>query len=156
LRRYMHYSDDPIGRSQLKSDLMARWVETDWLSRYPQHQLLTLWTTHNALDSDVMQRYDRDFLLTDGFRLSSIAPVECPVVVRIHAPDDEGKLTYKTGAYLYTFTNETTSVEILIMGAYFSDQYWYRLTLAVVPDTFIDAWTVFTKEVNRFPALARP
>lgn len=149
-------SPDPIGRSQLKSDIMARWIDADWMPRYPDQPLITLWTSHNCLDSDVMLRYDRHFELAGGFRLTNVTPVECPVLVRIHSYDDDGKMTYKTGAYLYQFANEAENVDVLVMGAYFSDQYWYRITLASLPDTFVDAWTVFTKECNRLASALTP
>jgi hypothetical protein len=148
---------DPMGRSQLKSDIMARWVETDWIPRYPGHRLLTLWTSQNTLDTDVMERYDFNFELPGGYRLKSMTQIECPVLVQIHSLDDDGRLGYKTGAYLYQFANDAGSVvDVLLLGAYFSDQYWYRVTLAALPDTFVEAWTVFTKECNRLAGALSP
>ncbi len=149
------YCGEPEASQVLKLDLMADWIETDWIAGRPDQKLLITTSPDAIADASVIARFDLNFPLKDDYRFAGYSPTDCPVVTRLNAYDDEGAIGQRSGAFIYRFTHsERPDVEVLALVTPFHDQdsvnwQWYIVCLAAVPEAFLPAWADFTNECNR-------
>lgn len=139
-------------QKSLKIDIMSQWLATEWMPRYPDRELLTLWVPNDCLEENVIARFDREFELPDGWRLGGVESVDSPIVARVGQYNHEGVVTYRSGAFSYQFCKPDSdeTLEVMVIGAYYSDDaWWHNVTLACMPREFVPAWTAFAKECNR-------
>ncbi len=144
--------------SQLKLDVMGQWIETEWLPNHPDQDLVTLWIPSSCIDELVTQRFNPDFDLEGSYRYSGYSPVDCPVVTRVTTYTSEAQITHRTGAYLYHFapTENGENVDVLVMGAHYTNDGWNLVCVAAVPRAFIPAWTAFSNECTRLASALMP
>jgi hypothetical protein len=151
------YYDDTIinlGVS-LKLDLMAKWIETDWLPKRAESDLLTLWVVDSVVHDTVMRRFNFDFALPDDYRFTGATPVDCPILVRVSEHLHSGDLAYRSGAFVYRFTQGENSIEVLVMAARYTDD-GRMVSLACMPRSAIPLWTAFTTECERLLRAMNP
>jgi hypothetical protein len=152
------YYDDAIinlGVS-LKIDIMAKWIETDWLPRRAEPDLVTLWVADSVVHDTVLGRFSPGFELPNGARFSGITPVECPVIVRVSEHLHTGELAYRSGAFAYHFSlGESPVVEVLVVASRYTDD-GRMISLACLPKSFLPIWTAFTVECDRLLRAMNP
>ncbi|MBZ0296474.1 MAG: hypothetical protein K8L99_28185, partial [Anaerolineae bacterium] len=105
---------------------MAHWIESEWMSRHPDRDLLTFWAANACLEEDVLLEFER--ALPQGFRFSGFEQIDCPLIARTNLYDHEDQVTYRTGAFVLRFENADETVEALVTGSHYSDNSWYQLT----------------------------
>ncbi|MEP7294491.1 MAG: ATP-binding protein, partial [Chloroflexota bacterium] len=144
------YYDDTIinlGVS-LKLDLMAKWIDSDWLPKRSEPDLMTLWVMDSVVHDAVMGKFDLAFELPDGWRFTGVTPVDCPVVARVIEHVLTGELAYRSGAFLYRFAQGETVTEALVMASRYTDD-GRMISLANLPKSFLGIWTAFSVECDR-------
>ncbi len=151
------YYDDTIinlGVS-LKIDLMAKWIESDWLPHRSEPDVITLWVADAVVHETVLSKFDPAFALPDGYRLAGITPITCPVIVRVSEQLHTGELAYRTGAFIYRFAQGETEVEALVTASRYTDD-GRMISLACLPKSFLPVWTAFTTECDRLLRAMNP
>ncbi len=144
------YYDDTIinlGVS-LKIDIMAKWIETDWLPNRRETDLMTLWVADSVVHETVLSKFDPTFALPDGYRFTGITPLDCPVLVRVSEHLHSGELAYRSGAYVYRFAQGETTIDVLVLASRYTDD-GRMISLASVAKAFLPIWTAFTTECDR-------
>lgn len=138
--------------STLKSDLIGQWIAQEWLAKYPDVEILTLWTADETVYQDVLAGWTADFKLAGdySFDVPSVREVACPVAVPLSSKDWEGALTHRAGAYVYRFVHtDEPVVEVMVVSSHYTDSSGHILTLAAVPKSFVPAWHTFEIECRR-------
>ena len=90
-------------QKSLKIDIMSQWIETEWMPKYGGEDWLTLWIPNDCLEESVINRFDRNLVLPDGWRFVEGVPFDCPILTRVHQYNHEGAITFRSGAFLYRF-----------------------------------------------------
>jgi hypothetical protein len=157
------YCGTPQESGTIKLEMMAAWMESEWIAGRPDQGIMIVSAPGNALaDETVIARYAPDFVLPENYRFAGYEPTECDWVARINALSYEGNVTQQAGAFVYRFTqDEGETVEILLLVCPFQDQgghdwQWYIASLAAVPETFIPVWNAFANECNRLNTALEP
>jgi len=144
------YYDDTIinlGVS-LKIDVMAKWIDTEWLPNRTETDLLTLWVVDSVSHDAVLSKFDTAFDLPDEYHFTGVTQVDCPVIVRVSEHLHSGELAYRSGAYLYHFAAGETRVDVLVAASRYTDD-GRMISLACMSRSFIPIWTVFATECDR-------
>ena len=146
------------GAKLLKLDVMGRWIEVEWMPRYPDHNLLTLLIPDACIVEDVIDRFEPTFELEGGYRFMGSEPIACSAVTRVNSYDERGTLSTRTGAFIYRFAASADGkmVEALVMGSYYADDGWHTVALGCIPRAFMPAWTAFSNECTRLAGALRP
>jgi hypothetical protein len=140
-----------LTNSALKMDVLGSWLDITWMPTHADQNPIMLLPPKSVVDLSALAIFAPDFTLADGYHYVSITPVDCPVALRMNDLDYVGKLTHQTGANIYTFARGDEQVEVMVVAAYFSDEYsaWRLTCLAAVPEAFIPAWHIFAQECER-------
>jgi hypothetical protein len=154
MNRYYDDSIINLGVS-LKIDLMAKWVETDWLPTRSEPDLTTLWVMDSVVHETVLAKYSPDFALPDDYRFAGVTPVDCPLIVRVTEHLHSGELAYQSGAFLYMFARGESREEVLVMASRYTDD-GRMISLACLPKRFLAVWTAFTVECDRLLRAMNP
>ena len=154
MNRYYDDSIINLGVS-LKIDIMAKWIETDWLPRRSEPDLITLWVVDSVVHDSVLSKYNPDFVLPDETRFAGVTPVDCPVIVRVSEHLHTGELAYRSGAFLYRFERGETVTEALVLASRYTDD-GRMISLACLPKSFLPVWTAFTTECDRLLRAMNP
>lgn len=145
-------------QKSLKLDIMSQWIDTEWIANRPHEDWLTLWIPNDCLEENVITRFSPAFELPDGWRFVSSERHDCALLSRVSHYNHEGLVTFRSGAFRLRFTRADTAqpdaapetLDILVMGTYYSDDaWWHTIALGCVPRRFMAAWTAFAKECNR-------
>jgi len=138
--------------SRLKSDVMSHWIETEWIPNHPQHEWITIWTDTSCINDRILEKYDPDFQLWNGYRFAGYRPYHCPIL-----PRSFNFWVGKSGAYVYHFSQpeESSVIEILVTAAFFAD-HGQLLTMVCVPTTLISMWYSFSNECSRISQSLSP
>src|SRR5215207_3044927 len=151
------YYDDTIinlGVS-LKLDVMAKWIETEWLPTRTEADLTTLWVMDSVVHDAVLRKFKREFELPDEMRFAGDAPIDCPVVVRVNEHLQSGEIAYRSGAFVYRFEQGEKITEVLVIASRYTDD-GRMISLAAMPKAFIPVWTVFVAECERLLRAMNP
>lgn len=151
------YYDDTIVNLgvSLKIDLMAQWIESNWLPHRSEPDPITLWVVDSVVHDTVLSKYSPDFALPDDMRFAGSTPLACPVLVRVSEHLYSGELAYRSGAFLYRFERGAVATEVLVMAARYTDD-GRMITLACLPKSFLPVWTGFTTECERLLRAMNP
>jgi hypothetical protein len=152
----------------LRSDRMAHWIQTEWLPTYPHRDATVVFIPNYCLEVDVLTRIASDFALPDGYFYTGRTQVEADEFVRIgHYDQETSKLNFQTGVFVYHFkrdkdaatngsADKANEVDILVMGAFYEDDNWYRTSMAAIPQWFLPIWAKFAKECSRLSSAIVP
>ncbi len=139
----------------LKIDVMAKWIETDWLPQRSELDLVTLWVADLVVHDTVLAKFDLAFELPQDFRFAGVLPVDCPVVVRVSEHLQTGELAYRSGAFVYTFAKDDAKIDVLVLASRYTDD-GRMISLACLPKSFNAVWTAFTVECDRLLRAMNP
>jgi hypothetical protein len=157
------YCVEPGDAKVLKLDLMAEWIQAEWMAtRSDQKPVIVSAPADAVADDSVIARYDQNFPLAGDYRFSGYTLTECEVVNRINTLSYEGAIAQRTGAFLYRFEHPTDEVvEVLVLATPYADQtgdawQWYMACLAAMPEAFIATWNTFANECVRLHTALEP
>ena len=155
--RMNRYYDDTIVNLgvSLKIDVMAKWIETDWLPTRSEPDLKTLWVLDSVMHEAVLSKFNPDFALPDDYRFMGAEPVDCPAIVRVTEHVHSGELAYRTGAFVYRFAQGNTVTEALVLASRYTDD-GRMISLACLPLSFLPVWTAFAAECDRLLRAMNP
>ncbi len=148
------YYDDTILNMgvSLKMDTIGGWIERDWLPAHPIAEPITMWVSDSCVHEMAIGKFKPDFELPQDYRYAGLALVDCPVIVRVSEHIYDGELTYRSGAFVYTFTRTidgvTETQTVLVAAARYTDD-GRMVALAHMPRAFVPVWTEFSKECDR-------
>jgi hypothetical protein len=143
----------------LKIDAMGTWIDEEWKPAHPDESLITLWSSSACVDSVALSKFNRTLVLPNQYQFTDTEVIPCPVVSQVNRYSHTGDLTYRSGAFLYRFTQMETGeeVRVLIVAAFFSDEPYYDpVCVACMPDDFRLTWTAFSIECNRVSGALEP
>jgi energy-coupling factor transporter ATP-binding protein EcfA2 len=140
----------------LKSEQIAAWFKSDWMTRFPNRELMTVWSQNYITNAVILDKIDRALNFA-GYRYAGCTQVESPVVVEISDLNGHSDIAGRIGAFVLRFTPEMDgeAVEVLAATSHYADDHWYQVTLAALPIEFRIAWTAFCNECARL-AYDRP
>jgi hypothetical protein len=135
----------------LKADNLVAWLQAEWIARYPDEDLLTVWVREECIHAQALNRIDREMNLGDGYRFASYAPMDCPVTTKSEQLDHKGDITFQTGGFVFEFTHEPSGkrLNVPIVATPYADNGWYYVVMAVVPRSFTSAFAKFNSECER-------
>jgi DNA replication protein DnaC len=151
-----HEEADTVN-TQLKIDLMGKWIAQEWIPAHPDQDYTTIWIPEFCVDQIVLSKFDTAFDLEGGYRYSGQTELDCPAVNPIEHYDYSGEWAHRAGAFRYQFTHteSETVVDVLVMSAHFTDQ-GNMVCLASIPRAFIETWVAFSNECNRLNSALEP
>jgi DNA replication protein DnaC len=132
--------------AKLKADLMAKWIEAEWIPNHPEHDWVILWTTPWCAHDRVTPNLDKNIVLKKGFHFDGTEPVPCRVVSRT-----QHRWQGWSGAYLYRFRSQDDPekrVEALVLSSFWSDSGGI-VTLVCIPKQSSRLWYDFADECER-------
>ncbi|MEM6282520.1 MAG: ATP-binding protein [Chloroflexota bacterium] len=142
----------------LRSDIMTAWLEKEWQANHPDEDWATVWTSEEVLHHQAIDRLDRDMDMGGGFKFVDYRPIECDVVTKTRHYNEDGEVTYQTGAYVFTFrsTEPAIEVEVPVLCTHYADNGWYYITMAGVTEEFLPVFATFTAECQRLTYALEP
>ncbi|CAG0955140.1 partial putative ATPase YjoB, partial [Anaerolineae bacterium] len=156
---YNEYGEALDNSQTLKIEVMGRWIDKEWIEKRPDEQLITLLIPDSCLQQEALKDFDRSMNLQGNYHFRGTQPIECSVVVSIAAASlHTGKLTEKTGAFIYTFDpveEGGSPVETLVMASYFTDD-GHVVSVACIPEAFLPTWLAFANECVRLASALSP
>ncbi|MBZ0288951.1 MAG: ATP-binding protein [Anaerolineae bacterium] len=143
--------------SQLKIDVMGRWIAEEWLPQHPGQEMVNIWIPEFCVDQIILTKFNPEFDLEGGYRFGGHVQFDCPAVNPIEHYDYSGDWAHRAGAFRYTFTNVETqaSTEVLVISSHFTDQ-GNMVCLACIPRDFVETWVSFSNECNRLNSALEP
>lgn len=153
----MSYYQPTNTDSHLKIDIMAQWIQREWIPGKPESRWLTVWIPDFCTNQVVLGKFNREFELEGGYRFSGQTPFECPAVNTIHHYDYAGEWSHQAGAFHYHFTHVESGevLDVLVLASHFSDQ-GHMVCLACMPEDFIKTWVTFSNECSRLNGALEP
>jgi hypothetical protein len=150
-------SGDQAPGQTLKHDVMARWIEREWVPRFPDQAMLTLSVTQACVHQQVLARFDKTKALDGGYTFAGDEPFACEIAPPVAHYTFNGDLTLQTGAYVYRFTaaDSDQTVEALVMATYWNDEA-AMVCLANIPAGFLATWTDFTNRCDNLSGMLNP
>ena len=139
----------------LKIDVMAKWIETDWLPQRSEPDLVTLWIVDSVVHDTVLAKFDPAFELPEDYRFTGALPIDCPVVVRVGEHLQTGELAYRSGAFVYSFAQADAKIDVLVLASRYTDD-GRMVSLACLPKRFNAVWTAFVVECDRLLRAMNP
>ncbi len=150
------YEDNIVNLGvSLKIDVMAKWIETDWLPQRNEPDLVTLWVVDLVVHDTVLEKFDPAFELPEDYRFTGALPIDCPVVVRVSEHLQTGELAYRSGAFIYSFGKDDTKIDVLVLASRYTDD-GRMVSLACLPKRFNAVWTAFVVECDRLLRAMNP
>ncbi len=128
--------------------MIARWLETEWISKHSDQVWLTLSESTACIYEIALRRFDQSKVLPGDFTFTGYSPLPTADFVVINEYNNEGELTWHTGAYLYHFQSGAVQIEVLLVAAYYNDMR-ETVCLACIPESFLPTWTAFANECER-------
>lgn len=141
----------------LKSDVLSHWINSNWIPAHPEQALLTLWVPLACISDQVLTLFDKQKSLANRFTFVGYRPTECAVTGQIDNYNNDGVLTYRTGAFLLQFKaiDADVTLELLMLSSY-SNDCGDGVSLACIPQDFLDVWSAFSKECVRLDGSLTP
>lgn len=146
------------GVPSLKMEIMAAWIEREWIPRFPEYPMRTFYVVQSVVHEGALSRFDPNFELPGGFRFGGITLIDSPAAARISTYDHDGEFSHRAGTFSYHFSNPTTNevVDVLVMASHYSDEGWRITTLACMPEVFQPVWQPFANECHRLSFALTP
>lgn len=141
----------------LKTDLLARWLETDWMPRQDGRALVTLIVPRAVVHHQVLTRFDRAYVLPGGYTFAGGEPLACPVAPAVSLYSVTGTLTFRAGGFVYHFVppNGSGAVDVAVLAAYFTDEA-HMVCVACMPQDFVPTWNAFDMQCEKLAAALEP
>ncbi len=156
---YNEYGEALDNSQTLKIEVMGRWIDKEWIEKRPDEKLITLLIPDSCLQQEALKDFDKTMNLQGDYHFRGTQPIACSVVVSIAAASlHTGKLTEKTGAFIYTFDPAEeggSPVETLVMASYFTDD-GHVVSIACIPEAFLATWLAFANECVRLASALSP
>jgi len=146
-----------VSLKQLRSDQIAAWINDEWITRFPEQALTVAWASEECSNDKAIHKLDTAKTFS-GYRFVSYESVECDVVNPVDYHSNKGVLTRRNGAFLLHFAavDGEALVDVLYVATQYSDDLWYRLSLACMPMHFRPAWAAFEEECERLAGAVEP
>ena len=148
---YYHHSydnDEPIFAS-LRHEIMASWIEKNWIPENPETDWVMVGTDKVCLNPKNLELFTQSVVLKAGYRFAGRKPTGHAILPFVMQHDHQGKIDETTGSYIYRFTLGTVDVvEVLVLSVYFSDG-WHQVCMACVPQEFMSVWADFLTTCRR-------
>jgi hypothetical protein len=132
--------------AKLKADLMAKWIEAEWIPNHADQDWAILWTTPWCAHDRVTPNLDRSIVLKRGYHFDGYDPVPCRVI-----PRTMHRWQGWSGAFAFTFrsqSNPDETVTALVTSSFWSDSGGI-VTLVCVPKAHVKLWYEFADECER-------
>lgn len=144
----------------LKIDLLSRWLEQVGAEKYPDDDREILWTSETSVNRNIMERFDDNIELPDGYRFAGYDVYEQAIVPRILMESSGEEITYQSGAFIYRFEHAESGavVEALLVSAFTTDDFYDEDVICMVclPTTFEAVWQGFVRECKRIDRALKP
>jgi hypothetical protein len=147
---YNNFYEKRQAAQTLKTDIMGRWIEAQWLPDRANQNLYNLLTANSCAHQVVLRRFEQEKPLKDAYTFVGHERLACDALVNFNTHAYNGVVTYHTGAFRYTFKaiDGDETVEVLVMSAYYTDE-GDLVTVACLPVEFTEVWSVFIEECDR-------
>ena len=132
--------------AKMKADVMAKWMNTEWIPSHPDEAWTILWTVAWCVHDRVTPHLDGLNFSRNGYAYVGFESIPCRVIPRI-----VHRWTGWSGAYVFRFQHQEQpekTIEILLMSAFWSDSGGI-VTLACVPQEHVKLWYAFSDECER-------
>lgn len=144
----------------LKIDILSRWLEHEWMARYPERDLELLWTSETSTNRNILARFDKSVELPDDYRFEGYEPYEQEIVPRILMESSGEEITYQSGAFIYRFRQVESAevVEVLLVSTFTTDDFYDEDVICMVslPSSFETVWQGFVRECKRIDRALKP
>ncbi len=156
-------SSDQAGHT-LKHDVMAQWIEREWVPRFPEQKRLTLSISNACVHQQVLARFDQNIVLDGDYHFASAEPLACDVAPPVGFYTFNGDLTLTTGAFIYRFAAAAAedgddtpprTVETLVLTTFWSDE-GHMVHLVSIPADFLPTWVDFSNRCESLSGMLNP
>jgi DNA polymerase III delta prime subunit len=135
-----------VGIVTVKAERIGAWIEREWMTAHPEQDWLILGSDTAVRDKTALAQLDREMDFGCGFHFAGTKAEACAEFPRMTTQYGQ-----QVGAYRYLFNNEATSeqFEVLVI-MHFHDEYVFEyVTVAAVPQAYINVWQRFADECIR-------
>lgn len=139
-------------------ETISQWMQTNYIPQQSAYMQM-LYSRQACCNLTVLRYIDLGYELPDGWRYRGYEEHECSVISPV-INYTEDRPDCRTGALLFHFEHETekTQFEVLHTSAWESDEDIgiSLVSIAAVPDAYIEQWLAFEKECDRIASSALP
>jgi hypothetical protein len=143
------YCGDNSPTAKIKNDLMAEWMEREWIPQHPETTWIIVTTSETPLELLILDQFTDETLLADGYRFMRRIRTQKTAVPYVFELTYEGKPNTSTGTFIYEFQRDNQSLQVLVTSAYYNDSR-YQISLACIPENFLPVWSSFLRACDNF------
>src|SRR5215813_8676851 len=115
---------DTVVRALPVHDQLLYWAAQEWQKRYPDQPYLPVWAADECCNKLALQRIKVGRKLKGNAHYTGYNPIFCPFIMPVNQYHTVGRreiFTASAGAFIFTFENQSGSVEILFACTYKED-----------------------------------
>ena len=139
----MHnYTCGDDNAAKLKSELIASWMETEWIAQHPHTEWVIIAADSTVLEQKILRQFTVDTVLWENYEFKQRERTESSAVPYIYQQRDS-ELDGSTGTYIYQFAQSYDLVEMVVASAFYQDDLYSQVSLACVPINMLPLWDSF-------------
>src|SRR5258706_1317777 len=146
------YSRKPSDPSTtLRYENLARWAVEQWKQRHDDAPYIILWASENCGNNLARQRVKPGRKLKGKARYKGYELLDCPFVVSIsdyRLPGRNAVLAETVGAFLFSFTGEDDSFDVIYISSHYRDDDTSVIAIAILPQDRLETWAAFEGQCN--------
>lgn len=143
------YSCSPDTEGSLKSELIADWMETEWIAAHPNNEWVIISVENTLLEKNILSQFTPEITLLDGYRFIKRERAASSAVPYLYQQWN-AEIRGSTGTYIYHFAREDEALEIVVASAFYEDNLYQQVSLACLPSDKLTLWDAFHKRCMKF------
>ncbi|MEO0597385.1 MAG: hypothetical protein AAF126_14855, partial [Chloroflexota bacterium] len=143
------YSCGDNSPASLKSEVMADWMETNWIAQHPDTEWVIVSVDETMVEKRILAHFTPDTRLQETYHFAGRTRAESSAVPYVYE-HQRGEINNSTGTYIYRFVSDTDTVEMVVASAFFADDMYQQVTLACIPTDKLKLWYAFREACMKF------
>ncbi|MEL6405133.1 MAG: ATP-binding protein [Chloroflexota bacterium] len=143
------YSCGEDSSANLKSELIADWMETNWIAQYPEIEWVIVSVDETMVEKRILAQFTPDTLLQEKYHFAGRTRAKSSAVPYIYH-HQRGEINNSTGTYIYRFESDTDAIDVAVASAFFADDMYQQVTLACIPTDKLKLWYAFREACMKF------
>lgn len=125
---------------------LVNWAREVWATRHGDQPAVTIWASSECSNKIAQTQVKPGRRLRSKGRFEGSEALDCPHIVPISDYGSRGRqmvLTASAGAYLFRFSEEGQSFEVIYASAYMSLDSGELTAIAILPQEYLELWANF-------------
>lgn len=128
--------------AMLKSELIADWMEREWIAKHPETEWVIIAVDRTLLEQQIINQFTPETDLHGQYRFIQRDRAASSAVPYLYH-QYEAKINGSTGTYIYRFVGADDAVDVVVASAFYNDDLYNQVSLACVPVDKLPLWDSF-------------